>query len=334
MNPKVSVIIPAYNTEAYITRAIESALGQTEANIEVIVVDDASTDATVEVTKGISDKRLKVLVNQQNLGASGARNRAIREAQGEWIALLDSDDWYAPERLEKLLSVARAEGANMIADDAYYIEDGVELPWTTLLRESGENIDKIRHIDPLFFVETDVQGRRGLHLGLTKPLIKRDFLVQHGIEYDAEIKLGQDFYFYLTCLAQGARFVLVPEPYYFYRSREGSLVTNSEVKRLEQACSASQYFLQQEIIQKNPELMRSLSKRLALLEQTKPYFRVIDPLKQRQWTEALMQMIRNPYFFVHFITQIPRMWSRRVNYYFHKLINKRPINSSLTKNNA
>ncbi len=317
--PEVSIIIPAYNTEAYIAQAIESALAQTEKNIEVIVIDDASTDATVTVAKGFLDKRLNVLVNQQNLGVSDARNRGIREAKGKWVALLDSDDWYAPERLEKLLKVAYTENATLIADDIFYIEDGAKLPWTTLLAESGERIDEIIPIDPVYFVETDIQGRRGLHLGLTKPLIKRDFLVHKGIEYDKNIKLGQDFYFYLSGLAHGARFILVPKPYYFYRSRAGSLVTTGEIKRLDQACSASQYFLQQEIIQKNPNLVNSLSKRLALLEKTRPYFRVIDPVKKGKPLWALIEMVRNPYFFVHLINQLPRIFYRRVRYYLSRM---------------
>ena len=77
MNPKVSVIIPAYNTETYIGKAIESALEQTLTDIEVIMVDDGSSDKTVEVAKSFTDQRLKVIVNQQNLGAAAARNHAF-----------------------------------------------------------------------------------------------------------------------------------------------------------------------------------------------------------------------------------------------------------------
>jgi succinoglycan biosynthesis protein ExoO len=323
MNPEVSVIIPAYNTEAYIVQAIQSALRQTEENLEVIVVDDASTDATVELAKSFLDKRLKVLVNEQNLGQNGALNRGLKEAKGKWVALLDADDWYAPERLEKLLQVAYTEDADLIADDVYFIRDGDKLPWSTLLHESGKQIDKIRHIDPIFFIENDLPGIGGLPLGLTKPLFKRDFLVQHGIKHDEGIKASQDFWFDLKCLAHGARFVFVPQPYYFYRSRRGSVVTGSKVKRIEQYCSVTQYFLEQEYIKKNPELVHALSKRLTLIEKTKPYYRVVDPFKQGKWLSALIKMVHNPYFFVHFSTQFPTILSRRLRYYFlkNKMIN-------------
>lgn len=315
MTPEVSVIIAAYNTEAYIARAIESVLGQTEKNLEVIVVDDASTDATAAVARGFSDRRIKVFVHQQNLGASSARNLALRKAKGKWIALLDSDDWYAPKRLENLLQVAYTKDADLIADDVFYIQNGAKFPWTTLIRESGKQIDTIKLIDPIYFVDNDRPGQRSLLLGLTKPMFKRDFLMNHGIDYDENIEIVEDFWFYLQCLAHGARFLLVPEPYYFYRSRQGSVVSGGKIELIEQSVKASRYFLQQEFIQKNPELLSSVSQRLNLIEITRAYFRVVDPLKQGHWLAALNEMVSNPYFFVHFIRQIPRILANRIRYY-------------------
>ncbi|NJL48403.1 MAG: glycosyltransferase family 2 protein [Leptolyngbyaceae cyanobacterium SM2_5_2] len=105
MLPVVSVIIPAYNTEDYIERAVRSVLEQSFQELEVVVVDDASTDRTYEVVKAIDDPRVKLFKNEKNSGAGATRNRAIQESQGEWIAVLDSDDWYAPQRLESLLSL-------------------------------------------------------------------------------------------------------------------------------------------------------------------------------------------------------------------------------------
>lgn len=138
MNPRVSIIIPAYNTDNYIKQAIESALGQTESRIEVIVVDDASTDKTVEVVRTFTDQRLKLLVNESNKGPSYSRNRALKEAKGEWVALLDSDDWYAPNRLEKLLQVAYQKNADLIADDMHLIADDTDSSHNTYF--SGKKI--------------------------------------------------------------------------------------------------------------------------------------------------------------------------------------------------
>ncbi|MGL6343088.1 MAG: glycosyltransferase family 2 protein, partial [Waterburya sp.] len=102
MKPEVSVIVPAYNSEDYLPKALESVFNQTYNNLEVILIDDASSDATVKIANSFNDKRLKIIKNQQNKGVSYSRNCGIKQAQGNWIALLDSDDWYAPDRLEKL----------------------------------------------------------------------------------------------------------------------------------------------------------------------------------------------------------------------------------------
>lgn len=314
MNPKVSVIIPAYNTEAYIGEAIKSALEQTLHDIEVIVVDDASSDKTVEIAKSFIDKRLKVIVNQQNVGAAAARNRALRAAQGEWIAVLDSDDWYAPERLEKLVSLADEKNADMIADDIYLINDGETSPWSTLIQESGEVIEKIFQVDIVYFVETDIFGQPGLHLGLSKPLFKRKFLLQHGIEYDEDIRMGQDYWLDMKCLIKGARFFLEPKPYYFYRSRPGSLVHQSRLPRLNQSCKATNSFMQQEAVKKNTALMSALSHSLAVYKKNLAYFQVVEPLKQGKWLTALTQMTKNPEFFSYFISRINNIVERRVQY--------------------
>ncbi|WP_445626792.1 glycosyltransferase family 2 protein [Nostoc sp. DSM 114167] len=315
MNPKVSVIIPAYNTETYIGKAIESALKQTLTDIEVIIVDDGSSDKTVEVAKSFTDRRLKVIVNQQNLGAAAARNRAFRAAQGEWIAVLDSDDWYAPKRLENLVSLANQTDADMIADDVYLIKDGTTSPWSTLIQESGERIDKIFQIDIVYFVETDVYGQPGLHLGLSKPLFKREFLIKNGIEYDEEIRMGQDFWIDMKCLIKGARFFIEPKPYYFYRSRPGSLVYQSQLPRLIQYCKTTTSFMQQDIVKKNPTLMRALSYNLSVYKKNLAYLQVVEPIKQRKWLTAFTEIRKYPGFFYDFMSRFNGIVERRIQYY-------------------
>lgn len=101
---KISVVIPTYNREKLIVQSINSVLEQTYENIEVIVVDDASTDNTKEVVKKIKDKRVKYIGLKQNKGACNARNVGIENATGDYIAFQDSDDIFRPEKIEKQYS--------------------------------------------------------------------------------------------------------------------------------------------------------------------------------------------------------------------------------------
>jgi glycosyltransferase involved in cell wall biosynthesis len=101
-NPLVSCIIPVFNGERFLAEAIQSILGQTYKNLEVIVVDDGSTDGTADVVAGFGDA--VTYVRQENAGPSTARNRGIQEAHGEFIAFLDADDVWHAEKLEKQLA--------------------------------------------------------------------------------------------------------------------------------------------------------------------------------------------------------------------------------------
>ncbi|WP_316430174.1 glycosyltransferase family 2 protein [Leptolyngbya sp. NK1-12] len=318
VQPEVSVIITAYNTAAYIEKAIKTALSQTLKNIEVIVVDDCSTDATVEVAKRIQDERLTVITNPRNMGATASSNRAIRATSGKWVAVLDSDDWYAPERLERLVQVANAQNADVIVDDLFLIRDGEPAPWSTLLSESGETIPHICRIDPVFFVKTDVYGQRGLHLGLTKPLFKREFLLQHSIQYDETLTSAYDFWIDMECFMHGANFILVPEPYYFYRSRLGSSVRSDRIYWLDECCRKTADFMQQEVTQQFPELVDALAQQLANFERIRAYYRIVQPLKQGRLLAALAALVRNPTGFAHLLNQLPAILERRIQYFVFK----------------
>ncbi|AFZ37213.1 glycosyl transferase family 2 [Stanieria cyanosphaera PCC 7437] len=308
----VSVIIPAYNTANYIAHAIDSALNQTLHNIEVIVVDDASTDNTVEIIQSFCDSRLKLLVNETNLGAGGARNRALRAATGKWIAVLDSDDWYAAERLEKLVHLAQVHQADLIADNLYLIEDGHVCPWGTLIGGSGQIIDSVKQISAADFVKSDIEGRVGLRLGFSKPLFKREFLVQHQIKYDETIKVTQDFWLDMDCFLHRAKFFLIPEAYYYYRSRPGSLVASNKIKRLEDECRAIANFLQhQDYLKENPQLLAALEEKMTETQTWLDYYSVVEPFKQKQLLTGLMAIFAHPIFLKHFTTQLPKIIERR-----------------------
>ena len=104
----VSIIMPSYNTGKYIAETINSVLEQTYKNWELLIVDDDSKDNTDEVIKPyLSDKRVRLIKNSKNRGAAISRNRALKEAKGKWIAFLDSDDLWSPEKLENQISFMR-----------------------------------------------------------------------------------------------------------------------------------------------------------------------------------------------------------------------------------
>lgn len=103
-NELVSIIMPSYNTANYISDSIQSVLNQTYKNWELIIVDDCSSDNTLEVLSKFNDKRIRVIVNEKNSGAALSRNKALKEAKGKWIAFLDSDDLWENNKLEKQIN--------------------------------------------------------------------------------------------------------------------------------------------------------------------------------------------------------------------------------------
>lgn len=111
MHDLVSIVMPSYNTAEFIVETIESVVKQTYENWELLIIDDCSLDNTDEVVKRfLSDTRIRYLKNKQNSGAATSRNRALREAKGRWIAFLDSDDLWEPEKLEKQIMFMEKNG--------------------------------------------------------------------------------------------------------------------------------------------------------------------------------------------------------------------------------
>ncbi len=106
----VSIIMPSWNTGRFIGESIQSVLSQTYKKWELIIVDDCSTDNTDEIVASFDDERIRYFRNDKNSGAALTRNKAMREARGEWIAFLDSDDLWMPEKLEKQLSFMKENG--------------------------------------------------------------------------------------------------------------------------------------------------------------------------------------------------------------------------------
>lgn len=125
--PLVSVVIPSYNHEAYVGAAVQSVLNQTLRDLELIVVDDGSSDKSLAVLEGIRDARLKVFA-QANQGAHAAINRGLDLASGEYLSILNSDDLYHPQRLEKLVGVLREHPQAGLAGSYVQVIDSLGAP--------------------------------------------------------------------------------------------------------------------------------------------------------------------------------------------------------------
>jgi succinoglycan biosynthesis protein ExoO len=161
-------------------------------------------------------------------------------------------------------------------------------------------------------------------------LISRDFLVRHGLGYDKAVRgADEDFHFYLACLLAGARFVVLPMPYYFYRDRQGSLGSNNRLKILSDRRASNVRLLQQEPVRSRPELVRSLSGRLSAIERSIAYLRIVQPIKRGKVAEALGAVAREPRLFALLMAHVPSLLGYRLYSRLRRLAGK-----ALTVSNA
>ncbi|WP_319418710.1 glycosyltransferase family 2 protein [Pleurocapsa sp. FMAR1] len=300
MNPEVSIIIPTYNSENYIAKALKSVLNQTYSNFEIILIDDASSDSTVDIARSFNDKRLKIIANKYNRGVSYGRNCGIKQAKGQWIALLDSDDWYAPQRLERLLSVAKKRCVDMIADNLLLIQEQATKYWSTLLQENAQDLSSAKLINAVEFVTSDrpssIGAKRNWSLGYLKPLIRKEFLIKNNIWYDEALNVGEDFSFYLECLRHRGRFYLIPEAYYYYQTRSLSLSTRKPTEYLSQSCEITQRFINQEnCVSTDSKLLEALAQNLAAFERRLAYHHLLENIMSKKIQRIYQQIVEKPY---------------------------------------
>jgi succinoglycan biosynthesis protein ExoO len=221
--PDVSVIMPAYKAADFVGNAVASALASQDVSVEVVVVDDASPDATFAAlqTLAANDSRVRIDRLAQNGGPSAARNRAIELATGRFIAVIDADDTIEPDRLRRLIDVANDTKADIVVDDMLEVdEQGQRIGQATFLKappfRSRLSID----------LETWVTYNQPLKpidcIGYLKPLFRRETLDRMGQRYDPALRNSEDYYIVADLLARGARMAYVPEPGYRYRRSNSS----------------------------------------------------------------------------------------------------------------
>jgi succinoglycan biosynthesis protein ExoO len=216
----VSVIVAAYNAQETIKRALASALNQTRPPREIIVVDDVSTDETRAVVRAMaaeSGTRIRLIESSVNKGPSGSRNAAIRAAQGKWVAILDADDAWCPNRLETMTDAAVRFDADIVTDNQLLYDAGSgEVTRTGFSPDRGT-----RWIKPIDAFEQEIKLGAEFSYGILKPLIRKQFLDEHQLAYNEGVRYGEDLLFLSAMLLSGARAVLIPEPLYIYTTRVG-----------------------------------------------------------------------------------------------------------------
>ena len=139
MRDLVSIVMPSYNTEQYIADSVKSILAQTYPDWELIIVDDCSTDRTVEIVRSFNDPRIRLFRNERNSGAAVSRNKALREAKGKWIAFLDSDDVWLPEKLMKQIRFMTENKYSFTFTDYRICLNGEWMPYINI---GPDHVDK------------------------------------------------------------------------------------------------------------------------------------------------------------------------------------------------
>jgi glycosyltransferase involved in cell wall biosynthesis len=207
----ISVIIPVYNSEKTIQETLKSVLNQTFSDFEVIVINDGSQDSTLEIISSIQDSRLKVF-SYPNSGISPSRNRGLSHASGEFIAFLDHDDLWTPDKLESQL---RALQENPQAAVAY--------SWTDLIDESNQFRGECARTNVTGNAHAKLLSANFLHTA-SNPLIRKEALIKVG-GFDESVFGPEDWDLFLRLAAQ-YHFVAVPRTQVLFRVTAGSASTN------------------------------------------------------------------------------------------------------------
>lgn len=217
MNPLISVLIPAYNVEDYIEEAVISIINQTYKNLEIIIINDCSTDCTDSICKSLVllDERIKYFSNEVNSGISVTLNKGLEAAQGEYILRMDSDDISLPNRVEILLEhLIKNPEIDIVGSSTITIDSaGNEIGKYFTLENHKDMINTLKYSSPL------------LHIWLCKKILYKEV---GNYRYPPV----EDYDFILRCVKHGAKLSNVPNCLYKVRLREGNTVDLYGYKQL------------------------------------------------------------------------------------------------------
>ncbi|MFA9457607.1 glycosyltransferase family 2 protein [Halalkalibacter sp. AB-rgal2] len=216
---KVSVVIPLYNAERYVGACLNSILSQSLKEIEVIVIDDCSTDNSLEIVKYFNDNRLIVLRNEENQGVTKALNRGINLASGEYIARMDADDIAFKDRLKIQYEYFQENNnIDILASQVVYLHE---------CSESGEVKFNMKHKE---LTDKKIKGVMLAYNPLMHPTVM--FKNNEKAIYDETVNVSQDYMKWLDLL-HSCNFSIIKRPLLFYRVTEGSVTNSSKNNKIE-----------------------------------------------------------------------------------------------------
>lgn len=236
MVPKVSIIVPIYNVEKYLSRSIESIQRQTLRDIEIILVNDGSVDNSLGVCKEYQskDNRIKV-IDKPNGGVSSARNKGLDVATGEYIGFIDPDDWIEPEMYEKLYQQLRVTDADVCMCN-YVIEYNGN--FTPKLLDIKKDILEGQEI--VSDIVANMIGNASLNSGsqtiigsVCRLVIKRDIIDQNNFKFELGMPLMEDLIFCIQLFLKSKRVTINRNMYYHYMINSNSAVTSYRSNRFD-----------------------------------------------------------------------------------------------------
>lgn len=218
--PAISVIIAAYNAAETLPAVISSVQAQSFQDFEIIVIDDCSTDGTIQVVQSFAshDPRIQLVAASSNGGPAAARNLGLDVAKGEFVAIVDADDFILPERFEKMIRAARTQNADIVFDNLF---------WTDPKTKTAKKIyvPETLNVFGALSLETFLKSHRIIdpvpNLGFLKPLIRRKSIGD--LRYDRDLLIGEDAYLIMILMAGGAKAYLLRDACYQYERRAGSI---------------------------------------------------------------------------------------------------------------
>lgn len=227
MNELISVVIPVYNAQEYLRQAVDSVRAQTWKNLEIILVDDGSTDESGKICDEYAgrDRRVKVL-HRKNKGLTAAWKRGVRAASGAYVGFVDSDDWIEPEMYERMYVRAVEEEADIVCCGIRHVfEEELHKPWDDEMKLAEENYTgrRLEELYPVLINDGSFMGRR-LQPNRVSKLVKRELVRSYMNLCDDGVSVGEDFQFSLSIFPEASK-ISVIRGYcpYFYRVNTQSM---------------------------------------------------------------------------------------------------------------